>query len=340
MIEHITINEFLDLKKIYPVVDVRSPVEYSKGHIPGSVNIPLFTDEERAKIGTSYKQVSQEKAIKLGESFAIPKIPHYLQEVGKIASTKDVIVYCFRGGMRSQRFSELLEEHGFKVYRIDKGYKEYRTLVQSSFKRTYSLIVIGGKTGSGKTEILKKLYEKDEQVIDLEGLSNHRGSAFGSIGMEEQPRTEYFENILFELSEKLDLKKRIWVEDESANIGRVYIPTDFFSQMKHAPLVVLDMDKHFRVDRLCRDYASNGLEPLKEGIMKIKKRLGGENVQKAVSAIDVGDFATAASIILDYYDKCYSYGLTKKINSRIDYITLEKSDPEYMTNRILEKINW
>jgi tRNA 2-selenouridine synthase len=338
MIKDINIIPFMESRLKYPVIDVRSPVEFNKGHIPGSFNVPLFTDDERAEIGTCYKQVGTDKAIELGESFAVPRIPRYLEKISEIAPEKTLLVLCFRGGLRSLRFSQLLDENGFTVLRLNKGYKNYRSHVQASFNNNYFLQVIGGKTGSGKTEILKVLEDNNEQILDLEGLSNHRGSAFGSIGMEKQPSTEFFENLMYDKLQSFNPEKRIWVEDESLNIGRVHIPQDFYEQMKLAPLLVLNMEKSFRVDRLCKDYASEGIIPLKEAIEKIQKRLGSERFLEAVRAIEKKDFHKAASIILDYYDKCYSYGLTNKRNSQIVTIIMENDDPRIMADIILKKI--
>ena len=336
MIENIDIENFITLNKSLPLVDVRSPVEFQNGHIPGSLNIPLFSDEERSLIGTTYKRDGQEKAIILGESFAEPKINQYLQQAENVSKNSELIVLCFRGGLRSQRFSKLLSDNGFHIYRLEKGYKSYRNLVQQSFTGKYPLQVLGGKTGCGKTDILIELNKQKEQVIDLEGLSNHRGSAFGSIGQFNQPTTEQFENELFENITRLDINKRIWVEDESLNIGRVYIPKDFYAQMKIAPLIVLEMERILRIDRLCNDYSTDGSGPLIDGIKKIHKRLGGERADEAIKDVESGDFHSAASIILEYYDKCYTYGLSKKVNRQIEYIKMDKDDPSLMAKQLIQ----
>ncbi|MDA3811542.1 MAG: tRNA 2-selenouridine(34) synthase MnmH [Spirochaetaceae bacterium] len=339
MIEEITLEKFYSLSHQIPVIDVRAPIEYEHGHIPGTVNVPLFNDEERVQIGTVYKNKGDKEAISLGESFAIPRISHYLKEVRKIGVNKTIIVLCSRGGMRSQRFSEMLSDNQFHVYRLVKGYKNYRRIVQGSFTEKFPLIVIGGKTGSGKTEILIELEKQKEQMINLEFLSNHRGSAFGAIGMGDQPTTEQFENELYEIMKKFDLNRRIWVEDESSNIGRVFLPGDLYEQMKISPLIILEMDKNFRVKRLCQDYASEGLEPLVKGIRKIEKRLGMERVKVAIKAVESRDYFQAASIILEYYDKCYSYGVTKKRNSIIDHFTIEDDDPFLVAKQLIHHVS-
>lgn len=328
MVKILTINQFIHKKEDLPVVDVRSPVEYNKGHVPGSFNIPLFSDDERAQIGTVYRKQGSKKAVLLGESYAEPKIDWYLKESLRLSFEKKVIIYCFRGGMRSQRFSELLAENGFEVFRLESGYKSYRQYVQTSFLKTYPLIILGGKTGSGKTEILTELKKRDEQILDLEKMANHRGSAFGVMGGGSQPTNENFQNTFSELLSTLSLSKRIWVEDESLNIGRVSLPGDFFSQMKIAPLIVLILPKNDRVERLCRDYTGLGAGSLIAGIEKIQKRLGGERALEAINAVKGDEYGVAASIILEYYDKCYDYGLSKKENISINYKIIERDDPE------------
>lgn len=229
MVKEIDIKQFFELKKTIPVVDVRSPGEFLKGHIPGTVNIPLFSDEERAHIGTVYRQHSSEKAVKLGESYAESRIPLYLKSVRTTAPDSPVITVCFRGGMRSSRFAELLDKNGYDVYRLENGYKSFRKFIHQSFVEPVSLIVLGGMTGTGKTEILQELRTLGEQVIDLEHIANHRGSAFGGIGQKDQPSTEQFENNLFEILSQMDKGKRTWVEDESRRIGIDYLPEPFLN---------------------------------------------------------------------------------------------------------------
>jgi tRNA 2-selenouridine synthase len=322
----VDIDRFLELKNEIPHIDVRSPIEYDHAHIPGCVNIPLFTDDERARIGWTYKHEGQEAATILGESFAEPKIPYYLKTAESISSDKRILVLCARGGLRSLRFAKLLEDAGFEVYRLKGGYKSYRKSVLTFYEKDLSIVILSGRTGCGKTEILKSLAESGEQVLDLEALAHHRGSAFGSIGMESQPSTEYFQNRLSEEIRAFNMEKRIWVEDESLNIGKVLLPANLYEQMSRAPQVLVAMDRESRIDRLCDEYGQLGNNPLIEAIEKIHMRLGDENYRKALNALDNGNLKETASIALGYYDKCYDYSLSKKNRDTLGEIQFNDGD--------------
>ena len=223
MQKELDILQFLTLAETIPVIDVRSPAEFEKGHIPGAFNIPLFNNEERAIVGTLYKQKGKNEAVLAGLDIVGPKMSSLVSEARKISVNNEVLVHCWRGGMRSGSFCWLLNTVGIKASTLKKGYKAYRNHVLQSFEKPFQIIILGGETGSGKTEILKYIREEGEQVIDLEGIAHHKGSSFGAIGQEPQPRPEQFENDLALQWNKLDPSKRIWLEDESKNIGRVFI---------------------------------------------------------------------------------------------------------------------
>ncbi len=294
------------------LLDVRTPAEYAQGHVPGAQNLPLFSDEERAEVGTLYKKVSPERAFLRGLDLAGAKMSWYVKEAMRLAPGKKVAVHCWRGGQRSGSLATLLSFAGFDVQVLQGGYKAYRTHVLEQFaQRKSRYVVLGGKTGSGKTEILKQLVSLGEQVIDLEALANHKGSAFGALGEEEQPRVEQFENNLFSELEKMDHQRRIWVENESRSIGRIPLPQGFFDQFKAAPLVQLDVPFEVRVRHLMDGYAHFPKEELVESLQKITKRMGGNNVKDALEAYEAGNVEVATSIALLYYDKTYTHSTGK-----------------------------
>ena len=316
MINFINIEEAINLQTA--IIDVRSPLEYEKGHIPNAINIPLFSNDERAHVGTVYKQQSKEAAIELGYSYVNPKLDQFIDDAQKVAPNGSVIVHCWRGGMRSQSFAEHLMANGFKdVSVIEGGYKAFRNFVLDYFKTPFPLKIIGGYTGSGKTEILHNLKKQGEQVIDLEGLAHHKGSAFGGISQGEQPSVEQFENNLYSKFSQLNLSKTIWLEDESHNIGKVIIPTSLFVQMQKAEVLFLEISKEERAKHLVSGYADCEDELLKESIERIAKRLGGLRTQQALEFLANGDYYNVALMTLNYYDKYYLRGLQKKPASRI-----------------------
>ena len=302
--------DFLQGPHHAPILDVRAPVEYEHGHIPGALSFPLFSDEERARIGTTYKQVSQDKAVLLGLDLFGPKMSQMVKVAGKLAPGKEVRVHCWRGGMRSGAVQWLLELAGFKVHLLNKGYKDYRHWVLAQFVEPRRLLVLGGLTGSGKTDVLHELTRSGEPVVDLEGLAHHKGSAFGSIGLPPQPSQEQFENDLAGALAQLSATQPVWVEDESRTIGGIHVPTPLFQQMSGAPLVVLEIPRAVRVRKLAEEYGREDPGALATSILRIQKRLGGLATKEALAAIAEDDMEKMVSLVLDYYDKTYGHGLT------------------------------
>ena len=309
------------------VLDVRTSEEFARGHIPGAINVPLFTNEERAQVGTAYKQESPAHAMSLGLEIVGPKMQQLATEGMKILNGKSGIVHCWRGGKRSESVAWLLNFVGGSVQTLQGGYQAYRRAAHTRFEEVAELVVLGGFTGSGKTEMLHQLAAAGEQVIDLEGLAHHKGSAFGWINEQEQPTNEQFENELFEALLKLDLSRRIWVENESKHVGRVYIPDEFWSTMKQSPLIHMEVDHDDRVERLVDMYAEGkNLDDLKLSFKKIERRLGGQNVNEAIDALESGDLRKATSIALYYYDKTYAYNLEHSSSPQIHKINVSPLD--------------
>jgi tRNA 2-selenouridine synthase len=341
-IERINIEKFLQLSKQNLVIDVRSPGEYSHAHIPGAYNLPLFTDEERKIVGTSYKQESREAAIKIGLDFFGPKMKKMIEEVESMLQSrkpgvnyselqtdnpKTLLIYCWRGGMRSTGVAWLMDLYGFKVYTLAGGYKKFRNHVLDTFKLPFQFNILGGYTGSGKTEILKALKQQGETVIDLEEIARHKGSAFGNIGFEKQPMQEMFDNILCcELliaSRKLDNISKasasggfggIWVEDESQRIGDINIPHELWKTIRESPIYFLDIPFEERLNHIVKEYGSLDKEKLVNCIFRIQRRLGGFETTNAINFLVEDNTIECFRILLKYYDKWYLKSLHNREN--------------------------
>ena len=340
MIVRISIEEYLEIRNDVAIIDVRSPAEFEKGHIPGATSIPLFDNEERAIIGTIYKQQSKEAAITRGYDFVNPKLDWYTSESEKVAPNKIIAVHCWRGGMRSGSFAQHLSDNGFeKVYVIEGGYKAFRNFTFDFFERQFKFIVLGGYTGSGKTEILLEIAKTEEQVIDLEGLAHHKGSAFGGIGQGEQPSVEHFQNTLFMEMYFMDHNKYIWLEDESLNIGRVTIPKPMFEQMRSQRVYFIDIPRVERAKFLTTTYGIQDKENLKFSVNRISKRLGPLNTKISIEAIDKGDLLTVAELTLLYYDKSYARGVETRESEMITRKDLEKVDHKANAEKIMEFVS-
>ena len=332
-IQKLTIPDFLELAKANPVLDVRSPGEYTHGHIPGAFTLPLFTDEERKVVGTAYKQQSRQTAIKIGLDYFGVKMKKMVEEaegignkelgISKEASNQSLIpnprtilVHCWRGGMRSAAVAWLLDLYGFKVYTLAGGYKAYRKWVKDQFEIKYHLNVLGGYTGSGKTLVLHAMQKKAQTVIDLEALAHHKGSAFGALGEKLQPSQEMFENLLAEklfLSSKY-FKGAMWIEDESQRIGNLQIPMPFWVTMRKSPVYFTDVPFEERLNYLTVEYGKFEKEKLVNAITRIQKRLGGLDTKLAVNFLLENNHTECFSILLKYYDKWYTKGLYNREN--------------------------
>ena len=335
-LKRINIERFLELAETTPVVDVRSPSEFSLGHIPGAENIPLFNDLERAVVGTKYKKEGRIPAVLEGLKQTGPVMFSKLQQALKIEKDGELLVHCWRGGMRSEAMAWLFSLGDIQTSVLEGGYKSYRHYILQSLAIKRKMIVLGGMTGSSKTHILRYIKTNGTQVIDLERLANHKGSAFGSLGQALQPSTEHFANLLFNEWKDLDHDLAVWVEDESRNIGSVFMPDNFYLNMQDTPVIVLMMDVKTRLPRLLDEYSSYPAESLKNSILKISKRLGGDNTRDALNAVEAGDFAKAIEITLYYYDKAYLFGLKKKSGKNLIYVETDTDDIAANSVKVLE----
>jgi tRNA 2-selenouridine synthase len=329
-------HEFLELTGSLPLVDTRSPSEYGAGHIPGAVSLPLFTDAERDVVGKTYKAKGRREAVIEGLKAVGPALPDKLKTAIGLAPGGELLVYCWRGGMRSDSMAWLFALGDLTPILLEGGYKAYRNWILDYLAIRRNSLILGGMTGSGKTEILSLLKAMGEQIIDLEGIASHRGSAFGSLGQGRQPTTEHFANLLYEEWSKLDHNKVVWLEDESRSIGSVFLPEIFWKNMQESPVIAIISDIKTRVPRLVKDYSQFPPEHLIASVERISKRLGGDRTADAIKAIETRDFAKAAEITLAYYDKAYLHALNQRNPMMLHIVKSDTGDAEQNALKVFD----
>ncbi len=333
----VLIDEFLKLYKSTGrlLIDARSEGEYGKGHIPGAVNVPLLNNENRVIVGTTYKQKGRKEAVLKGFELSGPLFHEMLLKVNELSDSPNVMVYCWRGGMRSAVLCWVLEMAGFKTTLLKGGYKQYRNWSLNQIIKERKLVILGGKTGSGKTEMLKIIKEEGEQVICLETLASHRGSAFGSLGQPIQPGQEHFENMLaFELG-ALKSEEPLWLENESRNIGFIKIPDALFELMRKALVVEMNVSRPLREARILNEYGTFSKEELNDKTMKLVKRMGGQNVKESVQRLMDNDLPGWLNPLLDYYDRTYSFGNELRNPEQVISVDVNWSAPELEARQII-----
>ena len=341
MVKYIEIEEFLKLEKEnIPIIDVRSSAEYNHAHIPNAHNVYLFNDEERKEIGTIYKQIGRDEAVLKGLEFAAPKMTNILKSIDEITknynNSNKILMHCFRGGMRSESVAWLCSNYKYDVYVLKGGYKSYRRYVLDSFNKNYKIYLLTGKTGSGKTLILNKLKEFGYNIIDLEYLAKHKGSAFGGINEGEQPTQEQFENYLSNELCKCDNDKALWLEDESYLIGKIAIPKPLFNTMKEPQKIIyLNVSKENRAKYITEIYGKYNINDLEKSILKIKNRLGGERMKEALEFLHNGKIYECVLTLLYYYDKAYKLNI---VEDKLINIECDNLDFDSITKLILSKI--
>lgn len=238
--------------------------------------------------------------------------------------------------MRSDSMAWLFETGDLRPTLLEGGYKSYRNHILDQLAIRRKTLVLGGMTGSGKTDILQILEQRGEQMVDLEMIASHRGSAFGSLGQGNQPSTEHFANLLFDRWRDLDFGRTIWLEDESRNIGSVFLPELFWNNMQSSPVLAIMSSISTRLPRLVRDYSLFPPDELIASVKRISKRLGGDRTADAVKAIETADFAKAAEITLTYYDKAYLYSLHRRDKELIHTLQSETGDAEQNAAMVIE----
>jgi tRNA 2-selenouridine synthase len=263
------------------------------------------------------------------------------KQKNKLTAKPTIFIHCWRGGMRSAAVAWLLDLYGYKVIQLTGGYKAYRNWVVTQFNLPYSFKVLGGYTGSGKTEILLELQKRKHRVVDLEGLAHHKGSAYGAIGQPDQPSQEMFENRLaHSLFEQCKNNEPIWIEDESQRIGTVLIPTALFHLIRNSTCYFLTIPFEERLNFILEGYGKFDKQSLMNATLRIQKRLGGLETKTAINHIIEGAFKEAFFILLNYYDKWYEKNAKNASLPKAALIPIfsEKVDP-LLNASLLEKIN-
>ncbi|MDP4127400.1 MAG: tRNA 2-selenouridine(34) synthase MnmH [Bacillota bacterium] len=311
MIKEIKVEELKSLD--HPIlVDVRSEGEFAEATIPGSVNLPLLDNEERAEVGTTYTQSSPNLAREQGLRIISPKLPDLVKKVEQLSKEGPLVLFCWRGGMRSKSLASVAELMGIPVYRLQGGYKAYRNQVVDFFKNRlpFQVVVLRGNTGVGKTELLGHLRANGYPAIDLEKLANNRGSVFGAMGLGDPPSQKKFEGLLYEELESLSEFPYIIVECESKRIGRVMLPTSFFEAMQEGTQILLYDSLENRVQRLLKEYTAvpNALQEIEVALLRLIKTLGHIKVGELQSLLQTGQLDLFTKrLLVEYYDKLYSY---------------------------------
>jgi len=331
------------------VLDVRAPCEYEKGHIPGALSFPLFDDDERATVGTLYKSKGHDVAVARGVELLDAKAPTFLDALpAGLRSGDDVLVYCKRGGMRSGGMAQLLSEGDLRVHTLQGGYQGYRAWANASWAAMgRRLVVLGGKTGSGKTAVLHALRdEHGAQILDLEGVAHHRGSAFGSLGYPPQPTNGHYENILALQWAAFDPAKPVFIEDESRSVGSCGVPEGLWSCMRapNTPVLRLEVPTEARVDRLVGEYGVYPPEALSDCVRLVRKRLGEAKAEELLALLAQQPPAldqVASALLSDYYDTMYDYQASKR-NAEMDgaphVLQCDTGDASVIARLVLEAV--
>lgn len=310
------------------IIDVRSPSEFAEDHIPGAINLPVLDDAERAKVGTIYKQVNPFTARKIGAALVAKNISHHLtQHFAEKEKDYHPLVYCWRGGQRSNSIASVLTQIGWRVTVLEGGYKTYRAYVRDKLEHLsekFTLRILCGLTGTGKTLILHRMKQRRVQVLDLEALANHRGSLLGEEWESQfipQPSQKYFESLLLQQMQNLNPAETVWLESESNKIGQIYLPQSLWEKMKQARCVEIQLPIAARVQYLLQEYTHLSMytNVLKAKLEKLKSRYGGKKLSEWYQWIDSGNVELFVQDMLQFhYDPTYRKSMQR------DFTKVEK----------------
>jgi tRNA 2-selenouridine synthase len=294
------------------IIDVRSPSEYAEDHLPGAINLPVLDDDERAETGTLYKQVSSFIAKRRGAALTTANISRHLNTTLKdLPEGSRLLIYCWRGGMRSRSMALVLSSIGWKISLVQGGYQTWRRQIVAGLDKStdpINIILLDGQTGSAKTAILKEMAALGAQTLDLEGIANHRGSAFGAHADTPQPGQKRFETLIWQDLRRFDLTQPVYVEAESSLVGKRRLPSRLWAEMKRAPRIIIEASTSARADYLVSAYpdlASNSRQ-LRASIDLLAPRHSGTQIAQWHQMAGSGHFqALAESLIITHYDTAY-----------------------------------
>lgn len=295
----------------YILIDVRTPLEFEEETIPGAINIPIFSNEERAEVGTAYAQESVDKAKMLGIEAVSRRLPKMFYEILKISKEyPHMVFFCARGGFRSSSIVNLLRSLKIGALKLDGGYKAYRAYINENLPKiaeSVELVVLYGNTGTGKTQVLDALRAQGADVLDLEACANHRGSTLGAVGLGEPHSQKMFESLVFEelASRKGNL---VFAEGESKRIGKSVIPEYLFDKIKNGKHVRVTAPMEQRIKNIMSDYIYETDDELLEALDHLRKRVGNEIIDRYIAEVRNGHYPVVVEELMrDYYDPMYEH---------------------------------
>lgn len=311
------------------IIDVRSPAEFSEDHVPGAINLPVLSDEERAVVGTLYVQVSRFKARLVGGAIVARNVAHHLETaLADKGGDFQPLIYCWRGGQRSGAMATIFSQIGWRTNLLEGGYKTYRRWVQ---RRLYDeamdlkLVLLDGGTGTGKTELLGLLARRGVQTVDLEGLAGHRGSLFGALAGQPQPSQKMFESRLLEVLDDLDPSRPVVVEAESSKIGERMTPPALWTLMAQAPRIEISAPRPARARYLVRTYHDivQDRAALEVAFTRLPTHPGRKSLEDWARLADAGDFEALAESVMElHYDPAYARSSRKSQRPRLANIEM------------------
>jgi len=308
----ISIEEAFKKENVF-FVDVRSPDEFAKDAIPSAVNVPILDNEQRAQVGRIYQELGPKEARFLAIKLVSPLLPEKIKTIGDLSAGKTIVVYCWRGGMRSKAMCEFLNLAGFPTLRLAGGYKSYRRYINNYFNDppNFNFIVLYGLTGVGKTEILEQLSIKGIPALNLEALAKHRGSVFGGIGLPNQPSQKKFETELYSVLNQHQASQYIFVEGESRKIGKLFIPEKIYAAILKGKKILLLDSIHNRVNRIIKEYmveSKHSIQEFETAIVSLQKRIGNSKTQELLEFLHTENYAELVKeLLISYYDKLYRH---------------------------------